>query len=409
MLRHFFTLIWNKRRAHTLLMIEIGASFLVLFGVFSLLIASFRRYWDPIGFSYENVWVLKLSQKEGAGDTREQKKALLQRIRSYPEVQRASLTNQSFPEGTQSDSINYKQQVKTSAIVYDADEELLPTLQLQLKAGRWFGAQDRVFEIPDNWAPRGAKDWASLPRPSYDYRPVIVNKKFQETLFPNEDPIGKVINRGAMAEWRIVGMVDHFRKDPLAEEVPVMFETAVGQYGAREMSMLIKTRAGVDATFQSQLMKEVSQIAKDVDAEMIFLDDIRKQEFNDVMVLITIFLLISGFLLMDVVLGLFGILHLNMISRKSEIGLRRAMGATEGAITLQFMSEIWVLTTFSIAVSLVVALQFPLLNAFDMDASVYLTAILAAIISLYVLVTLCAWYPSRLASRIQPAVALHEE
>ncbi|WP_369826639.1 hypothetical protein [Siphonobacter sp. BAB-5405] len=64
MLRHFFTLIWNKRRTHALLIIEIWASFLVLFGVLTFLISNFRNYREPIGFSYENVWVLELNNNE---------------------------------------------------------------------------------------------------------------------------------------------------------------------------------------------------------------------------------------------------------------------------------------------------------------------------------------------------------
>jgi putative ABC transport system permease protein len=49
------------------------------------------------------------------------------------------------------------------------------------------------------------------------------------------------------------------------------------------------------------------------------------------------------------------------------------------------------------------------LNVFDVAASVYIWGILLAVLAVYLLVVLCAWFPSRQAARIHPAVALHEE
>ena len=54
-------------------------------------------------------------------------------------------------------------------------------------------------------------------------------------------------------------------------------------------------------------------------------------------------------------------------------------------------------------------MQFPLLNVFDLPASVYIIAMLLAIAFIYVLVIICALYPGKQAAAIYPAVALHEE
>jgi putative ABC transport system permease protein len=120
-------------------------------------------------------------------------------------------------------------------------------------------------------------------------------------------------------------------------------------------------------------------------------------------------LIVSGFLLTNVALGLFGILNLNIGRRKNEIGLRRAMGATEGKVTIQFLGEIWVIATFSLIIGLLFAIQFPLMHVFDLDGEIYITAIFASIVVIYIIVTLCAWFPSHQASKIHPALALHEE
>jgi len=46
---------------------------------------------------------------------------------------------------------------------------------------------------------------------------------------------------------------------------------------------------------------------------------------------------------------------------------------------------------------------------FDLPAGVYLTALLLAVVFIYVLVLICSLYPGRQAAGIYPAVALHEE
>jgi putative ABC transport system permease protein len=76
---------------------------------------------------------------------------------------------------------------------------------------------------------------------------------------------------------------------------------------------------------------------------------------------------------------------------------------------MQFLGEMWVLTVFSIIVGLLFAIQFPILKVFDLQAEVYLMAMTVAVIVIFLIVTLCAWWPSRQASRIHPAIALHEE
>jgi putative ABC transport system permease protein len=46
---------------------------------------------------------------------------------------------------------------------------------------------------------------------------------------------------------------------------------------------------------------------------------------------------------------------------------------------------------------------------FDLQASVYIVAMIFAIIFIYLLVFVCSLYPGKQAAAIYPAVALHEE
>ncbi|MBC8081884.1 MAG: FtsX-like permease family protein, partial [Hymenobacter sp.] len=119
--------------------------------------------------------------------------------------------------------------------------------------------------------------------------------------------------------------------------------------------------------------------------------------------------LVCVFLIINVALGLFGVLWQTISQRRGEIGVRRALGATAGTISGQIVGEILVVTTFGLGLGLLVAAQFPLLGVLGVPAGVYGTAMLLATGGLYALTFVCALYPSRLAAGIRPAVALREE
>jgi putative ABC transport system permease protein len=123
----------------------------------------------------------------------------------------------------------------------------------------------------------------------------------------------------------------------------------------------------------------------------------------------TILFIVSGFLIVNVMMGLFGILFQNIQRRKGEIGIRRALGATKNDILRHFVGETLVLTTFGVLLGVFFAIQFPIMRVFDVEASLYVVSILMAIVTIYVLVTICAFYPSKQASQIFPATALHED
>ena len=99
----------------------------------------------------------------------------------------------------------------------------------------------------------------------------------------------------------------------------------------------------------------------------------------------------------------------NINKRRGEIGLRRAVGATGNSVSSQLIKESMILATLSLILGTFFAVQFPLLNVFDLSAGIYLAAILLSVVFIYILVFLCSLYPGKQAAAIYPAVALHED
>jgi putative ABC transport system permease protein len=111
----------------------------------------------------------------------------------------------------------------------------------------------------------------------------------------------------------------------------------------------------------------------------------------------------------NVGLGLFGILWYNINSRRSEMGLRRAVGASGNGITLQLIGEAIFMATLALILGTLLAIQFPLLRVFDLYPGIYLMSILISVLFIYLLVILCALYPGKQAANLLPAVVLHED
>jgi putative ABC transport system permease protein len=388
MLRHLFKLIWNKKGTHSLLIIEIWASFLVLFGVLSLIVYNVKNYLQPIGFEYEQVWNLDLASNQDTTDVGAKLQRILQRVKSYKEVQSATRasSNTPFSANQMSNSVTYNK-VEVGADFYNTDTDFSKTLDLPLLQGRWYREGDLVAR----------------------FIPIVINKKLADKLFLNESALNKVIKLDDKSSYKVMGVVDKFKaKGEFMNDNPALFQM-LAKDDRWNSNILVKTAPGTDANFEAKLVRDIALMVPGWGIEVSYLKDSRINRHNLTLVPVIIFLIVSGFLLTNVALGLFGILNLNIGRRKNEIGLRRAMGATEGKVTIQFLGEIWVIATFSLIIGLLFAIQFPIMHVFDLDGEIYITAIFASIVVIYIIVTLCAWFPSHQASKIHPALALHEE
>jgi len=111
-----------------------------------------------------------------------------------------------------------------------------------------------------------------------------------------------------------------------------------------------------------------------------------------------------------VALGLMGVLWQNVVQRTREIGLRRANGASRGAIHRQVVGELLLITTAAVVPAVALVLQLPVLNLFEsLRGEVFVAGLLTSLGVVYLLAAVCALYPSWMAGRVQPAEALHWE
>jgi putative ABC transport system permease protein len=260
--------------------------------------------------------------------------------------------------------------------------------------GRWFNDADNV---------------------AGKYRPVVINEKLKEELFGKENPVGKILSQEQYDDtkpqdvFRVIGVAGNMKdKGDYQSIEPGLFTTIDTGSMRWNGNILLKVKPGTDAAFEAGLFKSLSNATgSSIEIEHLDKKLVTKNKVMIVPLIVT--LIVVGFLIINVALGLFGVLWYNINKRRGEIGLRRAVGATGSSVSKQLVGEAMVLSTFALIVGSFFAVQFPLLNVFDLPASVYISALILAVLFVYVLVILCALYPGRQAAAIYPAVALHEE
>ncbi|WP_285008633.1 ABC transporter permease [Pedobacter faecalis] len=393
MFKHLFKLIWNKRRQNFLFLSEIFVSFLVIFALCSMLVYYLINYSKPPGFEYERVWNVRYSnpfKSENKDSLQVFYENIRRNILAFPQVKEVTFTSANFPYSTSHSTtgITFKGQQISMLNFYQVEDDYQKVLNMQVLEGRWFNKSDASGK-----------------------KAIVINSSMRKKLFGEEAAVGKVIgDYDDKNPMRIIGVVADVKADGDFQPAGPGFYNRMDTTAFNWIDhMLIQVNADADAAFESRLSKKLSQLMKNSDLEIQHLTEMRDAKNGNTVMPMIICLMIAGFLIINVALGLFGVLWYSISQRRAEIGLRMAIGASRSAVSKQLVAEALVLTTLSLAVGVFFAIQFPILHVFNVPALVYIIALLTAMAFVYILVFICALYPGRQAAAIQPAVALHEE
>ncbi|MCX2453034.1 ABC transporter permease [Pedobacter sp. PLR] len=391
MLKHLFKLIWNKKKENFLLISEILISFMVIFAVFTLLVYNYQNYKQPAGFDAEDVWAVDLGvmniskHKDSASVVHENLRNVM---KDLPQVKSISFSNGNVPfaDNYISMGLTYKKK-EIYPDVYSVEDGYKDVLRLTLVSGRWFSPEDNGREKST----------------------IILNEEAKQQLFGSGNAIGKTITQYD-DKMKVIGVVQNIKGQSDFKVATAGAYQRIDTGRIRGMSqMLVRLMPGMDAAFEGKMYKLIASTIKSTNLEIKHLVDMKAEKNKETTIPMIIFFIVAGFLIINVALGIFGVLWYNINKRRAEIGLRRAIGATATSVSMQLLGEALVIATFSLIIGSFFAVQFPLLKVFDLPASVYLQAQFLAILFIYLLVVICALYPGKQAASIYPAVALHEE
>ncbi len=395
MLTHLFKLIWNKKKQNFLIMLELFFSFLIMFAVFTLLTSYYKSYRTPLGFDYSDVWsITRTASPMPAGrivspdSLAMADKMVKQQIRYMPEIQGVTYSGANIPYSDNRAAIDVSyEKVKEKCNIYTVDDNYADVLGIKIQRGRWFNKTDDAA----------------------NYTPIVINERLKEKLFGNKEAVNKqvVINKDG---YKVIGVAANMKSNgDYAEAESGFFSRGESSLYGNNSTIQVKLKPGTDVLFESRLYKSLVSLTQGASIEIQHLEKRRIKKNRETLLTLIIIITIVIFFIINVALGLFGVLWHNISKRKGEIGLRRAIGASENSIARHMVGEALVLASLSLLAGSFFAIQFPLLNIFDISATIYLTALLLSAIFIYLLVILCALYPARQAAAIFPALALHDQ
>ena len=117
------------------------------------------------------------------------------------------------------------------------------------------------------------------------------------------------------------------------------------------------------------------------------------------------------FLMVNIFLGVIGTFWFRTQQRRSEIGLRQALGASRRSIFTQLITEGIILLAVVIIPTVIVLINAWYLDLLSPNGSVtrFLFCMLTTWLLTMLMIIVGIWYPAWQATKVKPADVLHEE
>jgi len=244
---------------------------------------------------------------------------------------------------------------------------------------------------------------------------VMINSKLARQYFPNGDAVGKRIMFGHLdssKQWfTIVGVIGDTKMYGLANPARLEVYVPFHQSASSDMDVLVRSRVEPSA-MTAAIRGEVAAIDKDqpifaiATMEELISASVAGRRFT--LILLGLF---SGLALVLAAIGIYGVISYSVAQRTRDIGIRMALGASQGRVLRDVLGVGLRLIGLGILLGLVGALiatrvLSSLLYGVGSTDELTFTAVSVVL----TIVALCASYlPARRAMRVDPMVALRYE
>jgi predicted permease len=245
---------------------------------------------------------------------------------------------------------------------------------------------------------------------------VIVSQSVANTLWPNQDPIGKRLQRQGLPAWfTVVGVVrdvmqDSFRDRPQAL---VYFPLA----GPEPMSWAVSSPAYVVKTPRAETIAAdiralVHEVAPEAPMYRVYtMAGLARDSMVQLSFTMLTLAVVSALALVLGAVGLYGVLSYLVAERTREIGVRMALGARAEQVSRMVMTQGARVVVAGVAIGLATALLTTHALGtllYDVRAIDPLTFGGAAIVMIGIGL-LASYVPARRAARVDPMISLRAE
>lgn len=249
-------------------------------------------------------------------------------------------------------------------------------------------------------------------------RVALIGLKVAESLFEDEDPIGKQIEIGG-SPFRIKGVLEEHGFDPhgmdLDDQVHVpittMMRRIVNAQHIDSARLLLAEGTDLEAAVDdvTDVLRARHELGATVQDDFsIYTPNQVQRLVKEANQVVTVYLPATAVIaLLVAAMVIANIMLMSVKERTPEIGLRKAVGATEGQIKGQFFAESLVTSLFSglIGAGLGIAIV-AVLGMHNTTITIAPDAVLFGLLTALVVGTLAGYLPARRAARLEAVEAL---
>ena len=382
----------NERMRSMLVISEVALACVLLVGA-GLLLRSFLRVLDvDLGFEPSRAASIQVDiDDHDNADTRSALwQGLLHRVQAIPGVQTAGLSdnlplsrNRSW--GISAKGKTYQRGELQGTFVYIISPGYLQSIGMRLVKGRDFTWDDGPKSQPV----------------------VIINQTVARRLWPGQDAVGQISNVNGH-DTLVVGVIADVKESDLEANGGWEMYLPGTQQWPDGANLVVRTAMQPDA-LASAVMSTLRQINPAQPATEFrpiqHLVDHAVSPRQFFVVLVSVFAVLG---LVLAALGIYGVISYSVTQKTQEIGIRMALGATQGRVQIDVLTKTLRMVLVGAALGVVVSLAVArLIAALLFGTSASDPATFAGMMVVLGAVALIAGYiPARRASQINPSIAL---
>lgn len=423
MIRHLLKLIWKQRRLNAWIAAELFLVFLLLAYIMDYFItigyASLMKNPYNIKDTYQ-VMLAVLPESSSKyihyDEANKQQQVvadyltLVDRIRQHPLVEQVSLSNMSVPYTGNYRNISMGKD--TSSVYYCQILEVSPSYF------EVFRIHSRDGESPS--------DLANV----FTDKSMIISRRMAKQHFSNREAKGQTLyiySGGNQEKYRIAAVLGAMKRDDYSREEAAAYLpltpsaiSGMDEQTLRSLDICIRVKPGINSSeFKENFLREMQQqlsVGNFLLYQITSFEEFRTTQYlvNGQTDAIRYRVSFMVFLLMNIFLGIVGTFWLRNEGRKSEIGLRMAVGSTRKLVLGMMIGEGWLLLTVVAVPAVIlcvnlVKMEFISTNIMGVTFLRVFSGLLLTYVFMALVIMLGAWYPAYLSSRIAPADTLRNE
>jgi len=238
---------------------------------------------------------------------------------------------------------------------------------------------------------------------------AVLGQKLAEELFTNsDDAVGKTVRFEGL-RVKVIGVMEKTGDTQQDSGVTMPYRTTYGSLNPNKTFWSVYI--GVESKDDVERVKEE---AKNILLKRYKEDDFSVTEQSEILstvnqifsIINTVLVAIGSISLLVGGIGIMNIMYATVTERTKEIGIRRAVGATQKDILIQFLTESLILSVFGGVAGLILASLIVLVVRLFFPASINLFSVLITFLISSGIGVFFGVFPARRASRLAPIEAI---